>query len=200
MINQQLNYGAALFFAIIVLAVAFCQLTSKNYDASNAQVAKMLSDKPHFSYADLHRAIATQQTDQFVIIDLRSYELFSENHLPDAVNIPLEELLDNTHRRTLKRKKPVLLYAGEEHHAVAAKVLLLGKGYEDVRVIPGSFEIITKNVLEDFNPGNAFYSSDKARFDFPRFMSVQAIQPERRSQSAPLLPDAPEPTAIPGGC
>ncbi len=200
MINQQLNYGAALFFAIIVLAVAFCQLTSKNYDASNAQVAKMLSDKPHFSYADLHRAIATQQTDQFVIVDLRSYELYSEKHLPNAVNIPLEELLDKTHGRTLKSKKPVLLYAGEEHHAVAAQALLLSMGYEDIRIIPGSFETIKKNVLEDFNPGKAFYSGDKARFDFPRFMSVQAIQPEGRGQSAPLLPDAPEPTAIPGGC
>ncbi len=200
MINQQLNYSAALFFAIIVLAVAFCQVTSKRYGASNARVAEMLSDKPYFSYADLHQVISTDTKDQFLIVDLRSTISFKKDHLPGAINIPEEDLLNRNHRRTLKDKKPVLLYAAQEHRAVAAQALLLGMGYEDVRIIPGSFETIRENVLEGFNPHNAFYSSDKARFDFPRYMSVQAIQSEGESRAAPLMPDAPEPNAIPGGC
>ncbi len=123
MINQQLNYSAALFFAIIVLAVAFCQVTSKRYGASNARVAEMLSDKPYFSYADLHQVISTDTKDQFLIVDLRSTISFKKDHLPGAINIPEEDLLNRNHRRTLKDKKPVLLYAAQEHRAVAAQAL-----------------------------------------------------------------------------
>ncbi len=200
MINQQLNYGAALFFAILILAVVFCQVTSKNYGASNTQVAEMLSDKSWFSYADLNRVISTDTKDQFLIVDLRSAAAFEKGHLPGAINIPGEELLERSHRRTLKGKKPVLLYAEQEHRAVAAQALLLGMGYENVRIIPGGFETIRENVMEGFNPQNAFYSSDKARFDFPRFMKAQTKESTEQRRATQSMPEPPEPTAIPGGC
>lgn len=200
MINQQLNYGAALFFAIIVLSVAFCQVTSKKYGESNNRVAEMLSEKTFFSYADLNRVIATDAKDQFLIVDLRPTAAFEKGHLPGAINIPGEELLERSHRRTFKGKKPVLLYAEQEHRAVAAQALLLGMGYQDIQIIPGGFETIRENVMEGFNPQNAFYSGDKARFDFPRFMKVQAKQSTEQRRSTQPTPDAPEPAAIPGGC
>ncbi len=179
MINQQLNYGAALFFAIIILAVGFCQITSRKYDASNAQVAGRLHETALFSYADLHRILTVDESNDFIIIDLRPSPSYDAGHIPGAISIPKEALLDRNHHRTLKSSKTLLLYAEREHYAVAAQALLFSMGHEEVRVIPGSFETITENVLEDFNPRNAFYSSDKARFDFPRFMSVQAIQPTK---------------------
>ncbi len=200
MINQKLNYSAALFFAFIVLSVAFCQLTSRGFDASNAQVADMLSETELFSYADLHQAITASKKDKFLIVDLRERSLFNEKHLPGAINIPKQELLNKQHQKALKTGNTILLYAGQEHLAVAAQTLLFSQGYEAVRVIPGSFESIRMHILEGFNPAKAFYSSDKAQFEFPRFMSVQAIQPKEGSQENPLFPDAPESTPIPGGC
>ncbi len=198
--NQQLNYGVGLFFAFIMVAVAFCLFTSRNYDASNAQVAGKLEETRVFTYVDLHGLFTTADTGNYLIVDLRHAEAFLDGHLPGAVNVPLPELLDRTHRRLLRGRHDLLLYSNREDLTVAAQALLFGQGFENVWVIPGNYESITAYALEHFEPAFAFHTDDKARFDYPRFMSVKPVSPARDAPMRPEIPQVEDSTPVAGGC
>ena len=198
--NHQLNYGAGLFFAFIMVAVAFCLFTSRNYDASNAQVAGKLQEARMFAYADLHELFTTADTGNYLIVDLRNAEAFLDGHLPGAVNVPMHELLDRSHRRLLRGRHKLLLYSGREELTVAAQALLFGQGFENVMVIPGNYKSIAAYALENFEPAFAFHTDDKARFDYPRFMNVKPVSPTRDAPMRPEIPRVEDSTPVAGGC
>lgn len=171
---KQLNQSALVLFIFIMLAVAFCQFTAKNYGASNRQVAEQISEEGAISYASLHAILTSDQTNQYLVVDLRSEQEFHKGHIPGAVNIPHDQLLKRKHQRTLKRADNTLLYSDYEHLTIAAWVTILGQGHKNVRIIPGNYQSIKKYVIDDFAPTRAHHNEDKARFDYPRFMSMRA--------------------------
>lgn len=195
-----LNYSVILFFAFIMLSVGFCQLTSRNYDASNAQVVHHLKDNSFIAYAEINQILTGDKVEDFLIVDLRQADVFEKGHLPGAVNIPMNELLNRQHRSKLNAARQILLYANEQHLALAAQVLLTSQGYDQAKVIPGSYESIRQFALDDFQPAKAFYNDDKARFDYPRFMSVKAVQPAQQSPARPEVPQVEDSTPVAGGC
>ncbi len=174
--NQILNTSSTLFFSVIMLAVIFSLLTTKKYGQSNRQVAEQSTEYPSMSYIDLYHILMNEgMADNVVLIDLRSAEAFEKGHLPNAVNIPSEELLNRQYRKVLRTKKNLLLYAGSEHIAVAAQTILLAKGMDNVQAVPGNYQSITKYLLDGFDPSRAYYHEDKARWDHQRFMPLGTV-------------------------
>ncbi len=197
---KQLNHSALFFFAFIMVAVAFCQLTAKNYGASNKQVAQIISDDGAISYAGLHAILSADQTNGYLIVDLRPEQEFRAGHIPGAINIPHDQLLKRKHQRTFKRANEILLYSDQEHLSVAASITLMGQAHENVRVIPGNFQTIKQFVIEVFAPAHAHHNDDKARFDYPRFMNVKPVTPARETPIRPGIPQVEDSTPVAGGC
>ncbi len=197
--NSTLNNGTILFFAIIMLALAFGFIVSRKYGASNRQVVKQLHGD-FFSYENLYALYASDKlADDYLVVDLRSAKAYLKGHLPGAINIPSERLTERQERKPLRTKKPILLYADKEHMAVAAQTLLFGLGYENIRVIPGSYHTIKEFVIDGFDPSKAFFSEDKARWDHQRFMPLGSREKEK-GKTTPELPSADEVSPVIGGC
>jgi rhodanese-related sulfurtransferase len=209
-----LNNGAFLLFGLIMAGLFFNALGSKNYSRSNAAVLESSLGEDFFiSYGELqdmlspdkgtmHDKGAGNGKEGNIFLDLRDPEAFAEGHFPGALNIPAGEILDRRHRRLFKNKSLKLVYAGEEHVAAAAAMLLLGKGAENIRVIPGGFQDLQKNLLRSGapDPSYRFYRDDKARFDYPRFMKGSPGQsPDEKS--TPAIPEMQtQVISVQGGC
>lgn len=170
--NPVLNNSAILLFAFLMASVAFCAVTSRDYKASNRQVIMAVTGADDITYEGLYHLYHETGLEDFLLVDLRSADAFAASHIEGAINVPLDELLDRRHRRSLRSKKVILLYAEEEHLAVAARMLLLGQGKEGVQVIPGDYATIRSFLTSDFDPRRAHYSADKARWDHQRFMPI----------------------------
>ncbi len=197
--HSTLNNGSILFFAIIMVALASSFVVSRKYGASNRQVAEQLQSG-FFSYEDLYVLHASGKLeDDYLLVDLRSEDAYLEGHLPGAVNIPSLLLAKRSERKALRTRVPILLYADQEHMAVAAQALLLGLGYEQILVIPGNYHTIKAFVFDDFDPSRAFFREDKARWDHQRFMPL-GNREEEGMQTVPVLPAAQETTTVIGGC
>ncbi len=196
--NPTLNNSAVLLFAFLMISVAFCAFTSRDYGASNRQVIRAVADNGHISYERLYHLHHEGRLQDYLLVDLRSPAQFAAGHLNGAVNVPLDELLERTHRRTLRSKQPILLYAGSEHLAVAAQMLLLGQGKESVGVIPGNYATISSFLADDFEPSRAFYSEDKARWDHQRFMPIS--KDGQADKPAPVRVEEQHSDLIIGGC
>lgn len=176
-----LNNGALLLFALIMAGLLFNAVFSKNYGRSNSAVLEAAMEPDFFiSYGELESLFDTAEDrerislDDVVFIDLRDPEAFARGHVPGALNIPACEILDRKHRKAFRGNTPKILYAGEEHVAATSAMLLLGKGVEHIRVIPGGIHQLEEHLLHagKLDPAYRYFRDDKARFDYPRFMKV----------------------------
>ena len=204
-INNNLNNISILFFSFVAIVVVINLFTTNNYGRANQQVVKLLEGEDHiFDYFQLHRII-TEQTGDYILIDLRTEDEFEMGHLPGAINLAFGDLLDSRNLRMLRRlnEQTPVLYADTEARAQSARMLLLSKGLEPrVKVMGGNYATAVKFALDTFNPAFAAYKDEKARFDYRRFMQTGTTQETRRSeQPAGIIPAVQEVTvSIQGGC
>lgn len=198
--NQQLNTSAILFFAVIMVSVAFCVITCSGYEMSNASAAKTIAGKAYFDYAELNTLLKSGEVSDYLFVDLRDTDAYLQGHIPGAIHIPYAELLDRKHQKKMSNKSQVLLYSDAEYITAAAQAILIGQGIENVQIIPGDFYNIRQYVLDGFNPTRAFYSEDKARFDYRRFMDVMAVRPSHEAPSILGIPEVEDSPPVAGGC
>lgn len=199
--NQTLNNGTVLFFSLLMIAVLVSLIGSRHYRASNRQVAVTMQQSDYYSYGSLFAMLRSGDARQdYLLVDLRDREVFDRGHIQGALNIPLQELTGRKHRKVLRANKTILLYSDSEHLSIAAKAVLLGKGAENVRVIPGGFTTIRSHAVDRFDPVRAHYNEDKARWDYQRFMPVG--QPSASGRAAPSPDESTDSLkeAVPGGC
>ncbi|TVQ10779.1 MAG: rhodanese-like domain-containing protein [Bacteroidetes bacterium] len=202
--DKNLNNISLLAFAFVAIVVVINLFTTNNYGRSNSQVVKAITE--HNSLMNYHqlRSIASGESTDFVLIDLRSEEEFMAGHLPVAINIPFADLLNKQSIRTLNRlkaKTPVL-YGARESDAHNARLLLLAKGFnENIMVLGGNYESALKYALEEFQPAFSSYREEKARFDYRRFMGTGQAASQKRQQPAGIIPAVrTETLSAQGGC
>ncbi len=203
MTNKLLNTGAVLFFAFMMTALLVSKLSTGKYSKSNESVFELsLQDNFLMDYQEL---LAHQQdpSAKVMFIDLRGADLFGRGHIPGAMNIPQHEVLDKAHRKAFSEPITKVLYSGEEKQTIYAALMLLGKGYTNIRVLPGSYDLIETYILtEEPDPAYFFYRDDKARFDYPSFMgSGDKPAAGETDQPVPSVPQIrTEVISVQGGC
>ncbi|MFW5707547.1 MAG: rhodanese-like domain-containing protein [Bacteroidota bacterium] len=201
--EKTLNHMSLLAFTFVAVVVIVNLFTTNNYGRANREVVETIVNENNlFDYHQL-KNLTDGDLEGYILIDLRSPQQYEEGHLPAAISIPFEALLDRNNINKLKElegKKPVL-YGDSESQAHTARVMLLSKGLEkDVMVMGGSYSTALKYAIEDFDPAYAGYKEDKARFDFPRFMGTVAPR-EKDSKPAGIIPAVQTETlGAQGGC
>jgi rhodanese-related sulfurtransferase len=197
-----------LFFSFVLIMFFVNIFTNHHYKRANSQVVELLEDKDYLFYnVDLYTVIQDDPAgENIVFIDLRKKEEFDKGHLPHAIHIPFNDLLNKSSIATLKnqRDKTIVFYAGEESTAKTARMLLLSvDNNTPIKVLAGNFENARKHVLEGFDPAFASYQEEKARFDFPRYMPVQSASDRNTSSSSGsgAIPEMKTvTTSVQGGC
>lgn len=199
--NNQLNSISLLAFSFVAIIVVVNLLTTNNYGKANNQVVKAIAGKDNnFSYHDL-KAIANGNQSVFQLVDLRSEAEFAEGHLPGAINVPFDQIIDRSSLRKIRKtgKTPVL-YAERESLAHTARMLLLSKGFDgELQIMGGTYQTAVEFAIENFSPAMANYKEEKARFDFVRFMRAGS-EPDARQRPASIIPARVEVTSAAGGC
>ena len=74
------------------------------------------------------------------VIDVRSFEEFSNGHVKDAVNLPLKEMNDVAQLADFEENQNLYIHCGSGYRSVIAASLLKREGYVSVRNILGGFE------------------------------------------------------------
>lgn len=204
--NKNLNNISILFFSFVAIIVVINLFTTKNYGRSNDEVVRLLDTNEYiFDYYELRNEL-TQQSDNHLFIDLRTEAEYEAGHIPGAINIPFDQLLEGRNIKTIKRSgnQIPVLYAGSESKAQTARMLLLAKGMDPgIRVMGGNYNTAVEFAIKDFKPAFAAYKDEKARFDYRRFMQTSpAGQPaKKRDQPAGIIPATNQQTvSVQGGC
>ena len=72
-----------------------------------------------------------------LILDVRTPDEFASGHVPDAVNVPYDEVEARLGELGADRGRPVVVYCERGGRAGRAESVLLGAGFTDVRHLEG---------------------------------------------------------------
>ncbi|OQA01061.1 MAG: Rhodanese-like domain protein [Bacteroidetes bacterium ADurb.Bin408] len=198
--NNQLFNSTLIFFLFIIFALLFSAITHKvkGYSVANKEVLNTLQGPYTLSYYDFYLLYKDTAND-FTIVDLRTPEAFSKENLKKSVNIPFEKLFDKESLSKLKDlKESKLLVGNHQNETSLAYLYLTSAGLTDIKVLPGSFDILYNNIVKATNPSYFFYNEEKAQWDFPRQMGGENA---KSTGPAPALPQQVEmKTPVKGGC
>ena len=103
---------------------------ANSYEQITPQEAKMIMD--------------TEK--DYVIIDARTTEEFSEGHIADAILIPEYEIADRAEKELLDKNAPILVYCRSGRRSKIASEELVKLGYTNVKefggIIDWPYEIV----------------------------------------------------------
>lgn len=202
--SNPLNHISVLFFSFVAIIVIINLFTTNQYGRSNREVTELFEQDYILSYYQLHQILQNERED-FLLVDLRDEESFAAGHLPGAINVPFEDLLEKRPLRAIRRSagNTPVLYADNESTAHAARMLLLGKGLDpDIKVMGGDYRKAMEFAAETFKPAYYGYRDEKARFDYRRFMNT-GVAADREPRDTPpgIIPAVREETlSAQGGC
>jgi rhodanese-related sulfurtransferase len=99
--------------------------------------AELLEDEFNFPPSE---ALQKAASGELILIDIRPAISFEKGHLEKAVNIPLEYLLDKEAKERWEDESITKVLYGENYtDGSAAWMLLRQLGYENIRVLPTTF-------------------------------------------------------------
>lgn len=201
--SKILNYSILVFIMVIFTAMLIRWIASPGYKMQNTDVlAAVTSDESRLLPWQLHDMIRNNTLKDYLLVDLRTPEMYNSGTLPGAVNIPIENILDKKTLRELRKAgKPVILFCGDQTRSSVAQVLLRGKGFEDLKILANGYFYVKAHILDEFQPASAFSASENARFDFNRFFRTGGgiDQPAARTTTIPEVPKT-ETVQVQGGC
>lgn len=73
-----------------------------------------------------------EELDEFVLLDARSEEEFSEGHIPGAIVIPHDEISERAESKISEKDVPVFVYCRSGRRSKLAAEALLELGYEKI--------------------------------------------------------------------
>jgi len=170
---QLLNTLAFIFLGAAVLAMLVRYFMSPSYQMNNQEMqGTALAISKRVQPYELHQLVLSGELANHLLIDLRNEADFAKGSLPEAINVPFEELLEKHSLKKLKVGKPILLISHRESVTASAALLLSSQGIGPVRIISNDFEFVNKHILDNYQPQNAGTHNEKAKFDYPRFLKT----------------------------
>lgn len=89
-----------------------------------------------------------EEEEGYVIVDVRTFEEYSEGHIPNAINIPVETIGKHMPEELPDREQLILIYCRSGVRAKQAAELLAGLGYVNVCEFGGILDWKGETVTE----------------------------------------------------
>nr|WP_300093653.1 rhodanese-like domain-containing protein [Sedimentibacter sp.] len=132
---------AAAVLLIIVLA-AGC---SNNEDKTSSE-DKSMNYKAEYVKISPEEAKEIMESEEAIVLDVRTKEEFGQGHIDGAVLLPVDEISSKAEEVLKDKNAKILVYCRSGNRSAAAARTLLGMGYENVYdfggIIDWPYEIV----------------------------------------------------------
>lgn len=131
-----------------------------------------------------------------VLIDLRSKKEFEQYSLPGAINIPIENLLDDQFKSVLDQKTYTnILFSNSSDLASKSWMILARVGYSNNYILEGGLNRWAETILRPTPPKQTAVSSEFVTYNFRRAASAYFVGSSVVDENKNVNNAAPVPTA-----
>ncbi|MCB0823806.1 MAG: rhodanese-like domain-containing protein [Bacteroidales bacterium] len=171
------------------------------------KLLKEIMSQSRYISPDLVASRMIDEDPSIFLVDVRSAEEYSTYSLPGALNIPLENLLDNEWKPYLEQTGvDVVLISNDNLYAEQAWVLCTRSGYKNIYVLKGGLnqwfaDIMQPQMPAPTEPAEAFdlYTFRKGASKYFGGGSDDQMVTSNKSESLPVIQRTKK-SAAAGGC
>jgi rhodanese-related sulfurtransferase len=166
--NARILLGSILIpLGLIIAAVP--QNTTRPYKLTAPQLLEEVVTKSQFISPDVVANMIVQKDPTLQLIDVRSQDEFEKFNLPNAINIPLSDLLNTQWEELLNQDlKTNVFYCNGNVEANQAWMITRHLGYKNNFVLQGGLNYWTETIMNPTAPAQINPDEDMARYDFRR--------------------------------
>jgi rhodanese-related sulfurtransferase len=186
--------------AVILILLAGGLLLLPNYEKHEgiepeSLLANAISPERYISSDELaHKIISGDPS--ILVIDVRDSERFESYSIPGAINIPLEDILDEENEEYLDQAAyEIVLCSDDNFYADQAWILCNRLGYKNLRVLQGGMQDWFNSVINPPQPDEKMPNSEHELYSFRKSASMffgVAYEDEVKA-----TPPAPKPSPKP---
>jgi 3-mercaptopyruvate sulfurtransferase SseA len=181
----------------LLLLIIFLACNTSNTQWGNEEFLLSPEDalKVALSEKDLITPDAWQELksdSRYQLVDIRSASVFQKGHLDEAVNIPLESLLEDENLEFLRSQKSHFVLIGEDQlEANGPWFLLRQMGVEKLSVLQGGYSYLSAVAAGD---STANYLSEAPAVDFAVAFK-ESVERNKKDEEAAKPKVKPRPVA-----
>lgn len=211
-----LSFRYVILASILVLLAGGLVLLPKYQKQEGISSEKLLADaispERYISTDQISHKIIGQDPS-FILIDVRDKESYNNYSLPNAINIPLPELLNEENMSYLNQTQfDVVFYSNDHFHADQAWILCDRLGFKNLRVLKGGLNEWFKTIINPTEPSEdmpeedfILYSTRKAAsmyfgVAYPDQNVENEIKPVQKPKKKIITVEKKKKRPVEGGC
>jgi rhodanese-related sulfurtransferase len=192
-IAKVLAFRYKILAAILILLAGGLVLLPKYQKHEGIKPEELLSNTispERYMTTDRLAHILINQDPSFILIDVRDEKSFASYSLPNAINIPLEKLLDEDSKNYLNQNQfDVVLFSNDHFYADQAWILCNRLGYKNMRVLKGGINEWYATIINPLKPADNMPATDFDLYATRKAASMffGVVYPEQVKVEAPKI-------------
>lgn len=177
-----------------------------NEDYTPCQLIDMTAKADKFISTDELAKRIMNNDPSVIMIDLRKKEEFEIYSLPGAMNIPIENLLDDQYKDLLNQKTYTnIFFSNSNELASKAWMICTRLGYKNNYILQGGLNVWAETILQPKSPGQTAKTTDFITYNFRRaarayFVGTSIVEESKEIiNAAPVVPVTRKKKAAAGG-
>ncbi|MCZ4695380.1 rhodanese-like domain-containing protein [Ancylomarina euxinus] len=164
---------AAIFLPLGLIIAAVPENTTKVYKLTAAQLLVEVQEGAQFMSTDEIADMVVQKDPSFQLIDVRAQDEFEKFHLPNAINIPLTDILAEDWADVLDQDvKMNVFYSNGNLKANEAWMITRQLGFANNYVMQGGLNHWAETIMDPKSPASTSPDDEIAKYDFRKGASM----------------------------
>jgi len=200
---------AAVFLPLGLIIAAVPENTTKAYKLTAEELLVEAQEGAQFMSTDEIADRVIQKDPSFQLIDVRAQNEFEKFHLPNAINIPISEILSEDWADVLDQDvKMNVFYSNGSLKANEAWMITRQLGFENNYVMQGGLNYWVETIMNPRAPASTSPDDEIAKYDFRKGAgmalggggSVSTTDNKVLSSSKPVVKRRKKKKRAAGGC
>lgn len=187
---------AAIFLPLGLIIAAVPENTTKVYKLTAQELLIEAQEGAQFMSTDEIADAVIQKDPSFQLIDVRAQDEYEKFHLPNAINIPLIDILSDEWADFLDQDvKMNVFYSNGNLKSNEAWMITRQLGFENNYVMQGGLNYWAENIMDPKAPASTSPDDEIAKYDFRKGASM-ALGGGAVSTTKSTSTDSPKPVII----
>ena len=199
---------AAIFLPLGLIIAAVPENTTKVYKLTAQELLVEVQEGAQFISTDEIADVVVQKDPSFQLIDVRAQDEYEKFHLPNAINIPLTDILSDEWTDLLDQDvKMNVFYSNGNLKSNEAWMITRQLGFENNYVMRGGLNYWAETIMNPKAPVSTSPDDEIAKYDFRKGASmalgggaVSTTKSGKKSSPKPIVRRKKKKKRAAGGC
>jgi len=168
-VNKFLMFGL-IGFTLLIIILVITKDNEPKYRISTEQTLEQLKKYSENTIsAEKVADILFTNDSLYQFIDLRNPREFVKGHLENAINIPLQNILDEQYKSILNQDKKInIIYYSNHRGACPSWMILSQIGYKNNKILLGGYDAVKANIIDNFSPLSGNFKDETPKYDYKK--------------------------------